>query len=279
MNPNSTQVIPSQSSPSETATSLKSEVSKPQEKLRAYKIDGHIYPSVTSVISYVGGLPPEMKDWIARNSALRMWREIKLAAKEGRKPTQKELLELAMDEPRRLLKDSQIKGVTLHKWAEDWFNGLGDPKEIPKEYQGYWNSFTRWTEYFPIKMLLQEEVLFSHKYKYAGRMDLYGTLSHEGKNKRVLVDFKTSNIRSDYTWGLQLAAYKKCLETMGYPVDECYIMWMRSHGFYEFILYDDPFDHFLKVREAFTDKVKKKNPEFELAFTPEEFISKIKTTG
>lgn len=245
----------------------------PKEKLRAYKIVdaqgvAHLYPSVTSVISFTFGLPQEMMTWVAKNSALRALREQRLAKKEGRKPTQKELVELAKTERFVLLKQAQDKGVQLHQWIEDYFNGK-TPTEIPKGYQGYWNSFTKWHSYYQIKPVLQEEVVYSHEYKFAGRMDFYG----DWNGKRVLVDWKTSNfLRWDY--GLQLAAYKHCLETMGHRVDETYILHLRSHGFYEFVKFDKPFDLFLSARKLFSDKVNDEKPEFELAYSPQEYIEK-----
>lgn len=247
-----------------------------KEKLRAYRIDGHDYPSVTSVISYVFGMPPEMANWVAKNSALRALREQRAAKKAGKRITQDQLVKLAMTERWRLLKDSQLKGTTLHTWAEKYYTNGETPTEIPKEYQGYWNSFVRFNEFFKLKAILQETVVHSDKFKFAGRMDFYGTLNHQGEEKRVLVDFKTSNFLASH-YGLQLAAYKHCLEQMGYPVDECYILHLRSHGFYEFVKFDDDLEDFLSIRKIFDWKKKREQPEFELAWTPEEAITKLKT--
>ena len=250
----------------------------PSEKLRAYQIDGHIYPSVTSVLSYTFGMPMEMANWIAKNSALRALREQRAAKKAGKKLTQDALVKIAMTERFRLLKESQIKGTTLHTWVEQFYTTGQSPKEIGKAYQGYWNSFLRFNEFFPMTPILQEKVVFSHEYKFAGRMDFYGILNHQGQEKRVLVDFKTSNfLRSDY--GLQLAAYKHCLETMGYPVDETYILHLRSHGFYEFVKFDEPLETFLNARKLFSWKVKRDNPEFEMAATPDEYIKNPQRFG
>jgi hypothetical protein len=221
-------------------------------------------------------MPPEMMNWVAKNSILRALREQRAALKAGKKLTQKELVAIGSTERHRLLKEAQLKGTTIHTWAERYYNTHESPTEIPKEYKGYWDSFERFNAYFKLTPLLQETVVYSHEYKFAGRMDFYGTLSQQGENKRVLVDFKTSNfLRSDY--GLQLAAYKHCLESMGYPVDECYILHLCSHGFYEFVKFDDPLENFLDARRLFDWKKQREQPEFELAWTLEEAITKLKT--
>jgi len=251
-------------------------VETPKDKLRVYRIDGHDYPSVTSIISYVFGMPPEMMTWVARNSALRALREQRAAKKAGKKITQKQLVELALTERHRLLKESQLKGTTVHTLIEKFYTNGEEPQTIEKKYQGYWNSFKRFKEFFHVVPILQETVVYSHKYKFAGRMDFYGTLQRQGQKKRVLIDFKTSNfLKSEY--GLQLAAYKHCLETMGYPVDETYILHLRSHGFYEFVKFDEPLERFVWARKLFSWKANLEKPEFELAWTPEEAISKLKT--
>lgn len=243
------------------------------QKLRAYKIVdengiAHYYPSVTAILSYV--MPPDLKKWAARNSALRVAREYRAAIKEKRKITQKELVALGLDEPEKMMKASQVRGVAVHKYAEDYFNNA-PLDEVPKELQGYVDSFLKWCQFYPCKVILQEEVLYSHKYKFAGRMDFYGELN----GRKVLIDFKTANFAHP-DWGLQLAAYKECLESMGYPVDDTYILHLKSHGFYEFIKFNDAFDLFLDVRKLFAWKVKAENPEFELALTPDDYINQNK---
>jgi hypothetical protein len=249
-----------------------------KEKLRAYRVEGHDYPSVTSVISYVFGMPEEMMNWVAKNSILRALREQRAGLKAGKKLTQKELVAIGSTERHRLLKEAQLKGTTVHTWAEKYYTNGENPQDIPKEYKGYWDSFQRFNEYFKLEPILQETVVYSHECRFAGRMDFYGTLTHQGQEKRVLVDFKTSNfLRSDY--GLQLAAYKHCLESMGYPVDECYILHLCRHGFYEFVKYNDDIEDFVSVRRLFDWKRQREQPEFELALEPKEFIDKIKTAG
>lgn len=249
-----------------------------KEKLRAYRVGEHDYPSVTTVLSYVFGLPPEMKKWLSRNASLAVARAQRLAAKEKRKITQKALVEIGIAEPERLLKLAQLKGTTVHKWAEEYYNSKAVPNDIPKDYQGYWNSFLRFNEYFKCTPILQEIVVSADDIKIAGRLDWYGTLLHQGQEKKIIIDFKTSNfLRSDY--GLQLAAYKHCLEAMGYPVDECYILHLCSHGFYEFVKYNDDIEDFISVRRLFDWKKQREQPEFELAWTPTEAIEKLKTPG
>jgi hypothetical protein len=239
------------------------EQSKENNKLRLYPVGETYYPSVTAILSYTLGLNDEMMNWVARNSALRALRENRAALKEGKKKTQKELVDLALTERHRLVGESQLKGTTVHGWVEDFYNGKM-PTDIPKNYQGYWNSFLKFNDYFPLKPLIQEKIVHSDEYKYAGRVDFVGTMTQNGVEKTLLVDFKTSNFLKA-EMGLQLTAYKHCLETMGYKIDETYILHLTSGGFYDFVKFDEPLENFLLVRKLFDWKVEKENPEFELA--------------
>lgn len=216
-----------------------------------------------------------MMDWAAKNALLRALRYQRASIKQGKKPTQKELLEVGLQARHLLLKEAQLKGTTVHTWAEDFYN-TGKVPELLKGYEGYWKSFEKFNTYFNLKPILQETVLYSHEFAFAGRMDFYGILKVGEIEKRVLVDFKTSNMLH-WSYGLQLAAYKHCLEQMGYPVDECYILHLRSHGFYEFVEFKEPFELFLKARDLFDAKATFEHPEFELAVEPKEFIQKLKT--
>lgn len=219
-------------------------------------------------------MPPDLKKWAARNSALAVARAVRAAKKEGETLTQKELVAIGLYEPYRMMAESQVRGVAVHQYAEDYFNNK-PPEEVPKDLQGYVDSFLKWCEYYPCEAIMQEEVLYSHEFKFAGRMDFYGIMHHEGKEKRVLIDFKTSNFPHP-EWGLQLAAYKQCLVDLGFPVDECYILHLKSKGFYEFYKFDDPFSLFLDVRKLFSWKAQAEKPEFELALPPKVFLQKQK---
>lgn len=220
-------------------------------------------------------MPPDLKKWSAKNSALAVARANRQAIKDGVKLTQKQLVEIGTYEPYRLMKLSQVRGVAVHQYAEDFFNDL-TPTPVIEDLQGYIDGFLKWNEYYKCKAIMQEEVLYSHRFKYAGRMDFYGTMQHEGKEKRVLIDFKTANFpHSD--WGLQLAAYKQCLVDLGYPVDETYILHLMSKGYYDFIKFDDKFDDFLSVRKVFAWKARAEKPEFEFALPPKVFLEKQKT--
>lgn len=220
-----------------------------------------------------------MATWIGRNAALRALREQRAALKEGKKLTQDALIKLALTERDRLLKESQLQGTYIHTLIEKFLSDktFVPPLDIdmPKKYIGYWRSFQRFYEFYPIKPILQEEVLWDDEWKWAGRMDFYGTLTQGGVEKRVLIDFKTSNFPSS-TWGLQLAAYKRGLELRGFPVDECYILHLRSGGYYDLIPYNEPFDNFVLVRKVFSWKARIEKPKFEFAFTPEEAVQKLK---
>lgn len=222
-------------------------------KLRKYPIrEG--YFSVTSIINYVFGVPPEIVSWSVKQSANAIYQAVK--AGETRKV---KLLEIGEFERIKLLKESGKKGSIIHDYAQELGDG-NSPGEKVQEYEGYYESVSRFFQFEKPISILQEKVVASHLYKYAGRFDNYCELW----GKKCLVDYKTSNfVRSEY--GLQLEAYAHVLRRAGYPVERKYILHLKKSGDYEVIQYNDTLDDFLVVREAFQRKVITDNPAFEIA--------------
>lgn len=221
-------------------------------KLRKYPIrEG--YFSVTSIINYVFGVPPEIVTWSVKQSANAIYQ----AVRDGETRKSK-LLEIGERERFRLLRESGKKGTAVHDFAQGLGEGVTQP--IDTNYEGYYEAVSKFFEEQSPKTILQEKVVASHKHKYAGRFDNYCELF----GRRVLLDYKTSNfVRSEY--GLQLEAYAHVLRKAGFPVERKYILHLKKNGSYELIQYNDSFQDFLNVLEVFKRKVSTDNPPFEIA--------------
>lgn len=225
-------------------------------KLRKYKNGSLEAYSVTSIINYVFGVPDYLVKWSVKVAAIRMWDEVKNSPKT---PSKKMLLELAEHERIFLLKQSGIKGTAVHNGI-DGFIETNEHPEIDDSFKGYYSAAIDFLTDNKIKPLLREEVVFNKEHSYAGRFDLYC----EMWGKRVLIDFKTSNHLS-FNYGLQLAAYKKCLEDLGYKVERTYILHLKENGDYNIISYDEQFSAFIDVLKVFNRKVALERPEFNWA--------------
>lgn len=200
-------------------------------------------------------MSPEIVKWSVKESANAIYRAVADAKKLGEKiPTKKHLLEIGEAERLRLLRMAGKKGTAVHNYT------LTPSLDAPEEYQAYYTAFENFVEENPLTPILQERVICSHTFKFAGRFDNYCELW----GKKVLIDYKTSNyLRSEY--GLQLAAYAHCLIKAGYPVDATYILHLKKDGTWNLVKYQDLFEDFLVIREAFARKVAIEKPPFEIA--------------
>ena len=154
-------------------------------------------PSVTTIIQEMTPEPPGITNWKKKNpnwekqlhrkatiGTVAHYRILKRYAPPGVLP----LPDIKMcDFPDDLAEKAEI--------AEMMFNSLNLKMKPP---------------YFP------EYTVLSHKFKYAGTLDLYGTLLSDDRwseNGNFVIDLKTSNAVHD-TYGMQLSAYRHALEEM-----------------------------------------------------------------
>jgi hypothetical protein len=136
-----------------------------------------------------------------------------------------------------------------------------DPEEIETEYNGYYQAFASFNEDYELEPVLQEVQVWSDKYRFAGRIDFYGVIKKGDFSQRVLIDFKTSNfLKPDM--GLQLSAYRHCLEEQGHKVEAMYILHLKKDGTYNLVKYDEDFENFLNVRKVFKWKASHNRPDF-----------------
>ncbi len=182
-----------------------------------YPYNNRKLPSVTTIIDYALGLPEELAEWATKQALLQVQRE----QKGGKVFTQKEVLEVGLNARRSILRKSQILGTQVHQAIQNHNNGLSYEFDDEK-HQIYFDAFYNWAKHRKLIPILQEEKVYNPDHGYAGRIDFYGELD----GKKVLIDFKTSN-QVRWTYGLQLSAYRKCLEMMGHPVEAMYVLHVK----------------------------------------------------
>ena len=99
------------------------------------------------------------------------------------------------------------RGTRVHEWIAKSYRDVWQP--IPKDIQGYIESFIRWKGALIEKALLIEEKLVCDCYQFVGHVDFVGELV--AQNGVILIDWKTP-ITASRSWEAQIAAYRHLVE-------------------------------------------------------------------
>ena len=165
--------------------------------------EGNEYPSITTVLS------PRNKEGLMK------WRK-----------------KVGNDVATHIANKAATRGTKVHKMCEDYLNGL-DMEHHKKDFLPYclFNELKDKTFDNINEVIGQELVLYSDKYKIAGRTDLIA----EYKGELSIVDFKTStNERKDSyneNYYIQTAAYAEMFEELtGNPINQIVILEVTENG-------------------------------------------------
>ena len=165
--------------------------------------EGNEYPSITTVLS------PRNKEGLMK------WRK-----------------KVGNDVATHIANKAATRGTKVHKMWEDYLNGL-DMEHHKKDFLPYclFNELKDKTFDNINEVIGQELVLYSDKYKIAGRTDLIA----EYKGELSIVDFKTStNERKDSyneNYYIQTAAYAEMFEELtGNPINQIVILVVTENG-------------------------------------------------
>ena len=177
---------------------------KTVDKKRSYITpEGNEYPSITTVLS------PRNKEGLMK------WRK-----------------KVGNDVATHIANKAATRGTKVHKMCEDYLNGL-DMEHHKKDFLPYclFNELKDKTFDNINEVIGQELVLYSDKYKIAGRTDLIA----EYKGELSIVDFKTStNERKDSyneNYYIQTAAYAEMFEELtGIPINQIVILVVTENG-------------------------------------------------
>lgn len=162
---------------------------------RYYNIDGRHYPSVTTVLS-----AGKSNGW------LEAWRSA-----------------VGKEEADRVSRQATVHGTAVHAACEAYLKGE-EPKMAPLTKIVFDRARPVLDRIEGI--VCQEAVVYSHRWRYAGRMDCFGRFDH----RLGVIDFKTSkNVkrREDVDgYFVQAAMYACALEHMGWsePIETLNIL-------------------------------------------------------
>ena len=177
---------------------------KTVDKKRFYVTpEGKEYPSITTVLS------PRNKEGLMK------WRK-----------------KVGNDVATHIANKAATRGTKVHKMCEDFINGL-DMEKPKKDFLPYclFNELKNQTFDNINDVIGQELVLYSDKYKIAGRTDLIANY----KGELSIVDFKTStNERKDSyneNYYIQTSAYAEMFEELtGQPINQIVILVVTEDG-------------------------------------------------
>ena len=177
---------------------------KTVDKKRFYVTpEGKEYPSITTVLS------PRNKEGLMK------WRK-----------------KVGNDVATHIANKAAVRGSKVHKMCEDYLNGL-DMEKHKKDILPYclFNELKNQTFDNINDVIGQELVLYSDKYKIAGRTDLIANY----KGELSIVDFKTStNERKDSyneNYYIQTSAYAEMFEELtGQPINQIVILVVTEDG-------------------------------------------------
>ena len=177
---------------------------KTVDKKRFYVTpEGKEYPSITTVLS------PRNKEGLMK------WRK-----------------KVGNDVATHIANKAAVRGSKVHKMCEDYLNGL-DMEKHKKDFLPYclFNELKNQTFDNINDVIGQELVLYSDKYKIAGRTDLIANY----KGELSIVDFKTStNERKDSyneNYYIQASAYAEMFEELtGQPINQIVILVVTEDG-------------------------------------------------
>ena len=130
---------------------------------RTYHTPDGSFPSITTILGKT-----------ANNVWLQKWKE-----------------KVGEEEAARVSKEATDRGTAVHEFAEQFFNGddiYSDLSQAPKDVIQMTKDLIRIAQTGVEEVWGQEQVLWSKKYRYAGRTDMVGIW----KGKPTIIDFKTS---------------------------------------------------------------------------------------
>jgi len=169
-----------------------------------YKESGMVVPSVTTILSVIN--KPALISWAANTAIQSVQEQIEpgIAYDEVQLMTIFESSRLAHHKKKA---DAGALGTFVHNWVEAHIKGENPTMPVNEKLQSACLKFLEWEEKYNVKFLVSEQIIFSKKYRYTGKLDFICTID----GKLYLGDLKTSS--GIYTeMFMQTAAYRYARE-------------------------------------------------------------------
>lgn len=193
---------------------------------RFYNVEGVQYPSVTSILSAVA--KPALVPWAAkteREAVLRaaadLWEDLPIVSPRLSRSAYLSTLERRVGKEKAHAKasakamdiGSEAHGRIEWQLRTDLGQKPGPQPEISEKALWAFMAYEDWRLQAGITPLLIEQTVWSNTHQYAGTMDLYCRLEHQGIN--AVADWKTAKGIYPEMF-LQVVAYAQALIEMGH---------------------------------------------------------------
>ena len=147
------------------------------------------------------------------------------------------------------METARQKGVAVHKMVELWSKGTLDVAMLPDWLKPAYKEWIKFTEVSQLTVLESELRVYNPTYRYAGTLDLYGSIVVKKRSGEGLmgcyIDVKRSLLGGD-TIGYQIAAYAEAhrMSFTRIPVSPFsrYALVLREDGHFKLQEYSDPKD-------------------------------------
>lgn len=133
---------------------------------------------------------------------------------------------------KEVLDNAAQRGTAVHAICDQFDKGELDMSRVDKELIPYLGAWVNFVEQSGIKFTALEKIVFNKKKMFAGRLDRVGSIGH----KKYVIDIKTGKEKQHY-WGVQLAAYRSCLES--WRMVESIVVQLKDDETYRVISYPD----------------------------------------
>jgi len=174
----------------------------------------NLVPSVTNVINIKS--KPGLDIWKQDNA-------IMAAINTPRQPGEEEgdWHKRIAEESGRIGNEAAAWGTLIHEQLEQFVTGgvfLGTG-----EILNYVASYEAWHRVNVLEVIQAEHTVIGDL-GYAGRLDLYAMIRHNGETRRAVIDYKSQKLKGKpkgafyKEWEMQLAAYGDCLREQGDPL-------------------------------------------------------------
>ena len=182
-----------------------------------YWLDDKPFVSVTHVLTVLD--KPGLLQWFGREVWRAMVADPTLSEKE------------ALSAPFRISDQAKSRGQTIHSIVEAYKHTRNYIEGIPERYRGFAQAFYRWTQDNRVRIVEHERTVVSHKYGYAGTLDLLVEMN--GGEKPIIIDCKTGKDIYPESF-LQLAAYRQALKESGQETAGMAVLLLKEDGSYKY---------------------------------------------
>jgi hypothetical protein len=134
------------------------------------------------------------------------------------------------------------KGTLIHRITEWEDSGELDESTVDPSLQGYLDAYRRFKEENSFRIISREYKFFHPKYRYCGRVDIYGYFYTREWNWTV--DIKSGQPHESDL--LQSPAYLFGMKADGHSASRCGDLYLRENGTYRFEEVKSPTEKFLR---------------------------------